>query len=141
MRGLYHLACERIADTRSRAVGLLEEAEVDVLVYLDFPYARYRFLRINNVLEWANHERKQQIRVVRVFPSGRLLIRMLGAVLSEMDGDWTSMRWFTEESIAWVMDLMKANASASVYEGTAEEHVRRIIDVVVADNPIGRRTA
>lgn len=66
---------------------------------------------------------------------------MLGAVLSEMDGDWTSMRWFTEESIAWVMDLMKANASASVYEGIAEEHVRRIIDVVVADNPIGRRTA
>ena len=27
------------------------------------------------------------------------------------------------------------------YEGTAEEHARRIIDVVLADNPIGRRAA
>lgn len=27
------------------------------------------------------------------------------------------------------------------YEGTAEEHARRIMEVVMADNPIGRRAA
>ena len=32
-------------------------------------------------------------------------------------------------------------APAPSCDGTAEEHAKRIIDVVVADNPIGRRAA
>lgn len=32
-------------------------------------------------------------------------------------------------------------APSRACEGTAEEHARRIIDVVLADNPIGRRVA
>ena len=119
----------------------MEEAEADALAYLDFPYAHHRRLRTNNEQERANRELKRRSRVVQVFPSRKSLIRMLGAVFSEMDEDWASRRWFTEESIAQATAPSKPTAPAPAYEGTAEEHARRIIDVVVADNPIGRRAA
>lgn len=109
--------------------------------YLDFPYAHHRRLRTNNVQERANRELKRRSRVVQVFPSRKSLIRMLGAVFSEMDEDWATRRWFTEESIAQALAPAKPTAPAPAYEGTAEEHARRIIDVVIADNPIGRKAA
>lgn len=119
----------------------MEAAEADALAYLDFPYAHHRRLRTNNVQERANRELKRRSRVVQVFPSRKSLIRMLGAVFSEMDEDWSSRRWFTEESIAQAANPTAAKAPTATYNGTPKEHARRIIDVVVADNPIGRRAA
>ncbi len=141
VRELYHLACERIVAISPRSAELLEDAEADALAYLDFPYAHHRRLRTNNVQEHANRELKRRSRVVQVFPSRRSLVRMLGAVFSEIDEDWAVRRWFTEESIAQDATSAKVAAPAPAYEGTAEEHARRIIDVVVADNPIGRKAA
>ena len=140
-RELYHLACREICSFCPKAAELLEEAEADALAYLDFPYAHHRRLRTNNVQERANRELKRRSRVVQVFPSRKSLIRMLGAVFSEMDEDWATRRWFTEESIAQAAAPTKPTAPAPAYEGTAEEHARRIIDVVIADNPVGRRVA
>lgn len=141
VRELYHLACEEISGICPRASRLLEDAEADALAYLDFPYAHHRRLRTNNVQERANRELKRRSRVVQVFPSRRSLIRMLGAVFSEMDEDWEARRWFSEESIAQALASAAPAAPSRAYEGTAEEHARRIIDVVLADNPIGGRAA
>ena len=79
--------------------------------------------------------------MVQVFPSKKSLIRMLGAVFAEMDEGRASRRWLAEESIAQAAAPTKPTAPAPAYEGTAEEHARRIIDVVIADNPVGRRVA
>ena len=141
VRELCHLACREICSFCPKAAELLEEAEADALAYLDFPYAHHRRLRTNNVQERANRELKRRSRVVQVFPSRKSLIRMLGAVFSEMDEDWATRRWFTEESIAQALAPAKLTAPAPAYEGTAGEHARRIIDVVIADNPIGRKAA
>ena len=141
VRELYHLACGEIADICPRAADLLEDAEADALAYLDFPYAHHRRLRTNNVQERANRELKRRSRVVQVFPSRKSLIRMLGAVLSEMDEDWASRRWFTEESIAMAVSPTRPAPPRPSYDGTASEHARRIIEVVIADNPVGRRAA
>lgn len=129
----------RVRDGDLRRVN--EEAEADALAYLDFPYARHRRLRTNNVQERANRELKRRSRVAQVFPSRKALIRMLGAAFSEMDEGWAARRRFTEESIAQALAPAKPTAPAPAYEGTAEEHARRIIDVVIADNPIGRKAA
>jgi putative transposase len=86
VRELYHLAVDEIGGFCPKAAELLEEAEPDALAYLDFPYDHHRRLRTNNVQERANREIKRRSRVVQVFPSRRSLIRMVGAVLSEMDG-------------------------------------------------------
>ena len=100
MRELYHLACEKIAGFNAKAAELLEEAEADALAYLDFPHGHHRRLRANNVQERVNREVKRRSRVVQVFPSRKSLIRMLGAVLSEKDEDWSTRRRFTATSIS-----------------------------------------
>jgi hypothetical protein len=65
---------------------------------------------------------------------------MLGAVFSEIDEDWASRRWFTEDSIALAYSG-KTNEPAPSYEGTPDEHARKIIELVIADNPINRKVA
>lgn len=141
VRGLYRLACREICGFRPKAAGLLEEAEADALACLDFPYARRRRPRASNVRERANRELKRRSRVVQVLPSGKSLIRMPGAVFSEMDEGRAAGRRFTEESIAQALAPARPTAPAPAYGGTAEEHARRIIDVVIADDPIGRKAA
>lgn len=66
---------------------------------------------------------------------------MLGAVLSEMNEDWSSRRWLTEESITQAANPAAAKVPMATYNGTPKEHARRIIDVVVADNPVNRKMA
>ena len=79
--------------------------------------------------------------VVQVFPSRRSLIRMMGAVFVEMDEDWASRRWFTEGAIAMAMEGRGCRSPAPGYAGSAEGHARRIMSLVVADNPVGGRAA
>ena len=64
VRELYHLACREICSFCPKAAELLEEAEADALAYLDFPYARHRRLRTNDVQERANRELERRSRIV-----------------------------------------------------------------------------
>lgn len=142
VRELYQLATAQIEGFCPKAAEMLEEAEADALAYLDFPYEHHVRLRTNNVQERANRELKRRSRVVQVFPSRRSLIRMMGAVFSEMDEDWASRRWFSDDSIGRAVEGAKVNEPAHAYEGTAAEHAARIIALAVADNPIpGRKAA
>ena len=142
VRELYQLATERIEGFCPKAAEVLEEAEADALAYLDFPYEHHVRLRTNNVQERANRELKRRSRVVQVFPSRKSLIRMMGAVLAEMDEDWAARRWFSDDSIGRAVEGAEVNAPAPAYEGTAAEHAARIIELVVADNPVpGRKAA
>ena len=142
VRELYHLAIDEVARFCEGAAEVLEEAEPDALAYLDFPYEHHVRLRTNNVQERANRELKRRSRVVQVFPSRKSLIRMMGAVLSEMDEAWSQRRWFNESSIARAVEGAAVNAPAPSYIGSAEDHAARIIQLVMADNPVpGRRAA
>jgi putative transposase len=141
VRELYRLACGEVAGICPKAAELLEDAEPDALAYLDFPHGHHRRLRTNNVQERANRELKRRSRVVQVFPSRKSLIRMMGAVFAEMDEGWAGRRWFTAESIAGAVEGRGCNPPAPGYAGSAQEHARRIMELVVADNPIdGRRS-
>ena len=69
----------------ARAGALLEEAEADVLTYLDFPAEHRRRIRTNNVQERMNREIKRRSRVVQVFPSVESALRLVGAACAERD--------------------------------------------------------
>lgn len=141
VRELYHLACEEIANFCPKAAELLEDAEPDALAYLDFPYEHHRRLRTNNVQERANRELKRRSRVVQVFPSRKSLIRMMGAVFAEMDEEWSTRRWFTEDSIAKAFEIASCKPPAPTYAGSAKEHAGRIMTHVLADNQINGKAA
>ena len=101
------LATEQIERFCPKAAELLEEAEADALAYLDFPYEHHVRLRTNNVQARANRELKRRSRVVQVFPSGKSLIRMMGAVFSEKDEDWAGLCWFDDDSIGRAVEGAK----------------------------------
>ena len=136
------LAAAQIEGFRPKAAEVPEEAEADALAYLDFPHGRHVRLRANNVQERADRELERRGRVVRVFPGRESLIRMMGAVFSEMDEDWAGRRRFGDDSIGRAVGGAEADEPARAYEGTAAEHAARIIALVVADHPIpGRKAA
>lgn len=67
---------------------------------------------------------------------------MMGAVFSEMDEDWAGHRRFNDESMGRAVEGAKVNAPAPAYGGSAAEHAARIIELVMADNPVpGGRVA
>lgn len=79
---------------------------------------------------------------MQVFPSRKSLIRLMGAVFSEMDEEWACRRWFGDASMARAVEGSKVNAPAPAYNGSAAEHAARIMALVMADNPVpGRRAA
>lgn len=120
---------------------MLEEVEAGVLAYLDFPCGHHVRLRTNNVQERANRELKRRNRVVQFFPIRKSLIRMMGAVFSEMDEDWAGRRWFSDESMGRARGGREGERTRARLRGTAAEHAARIIVLVVADNPIPGRKA
>lgn len=63
----------------------------------------------------------------------------MGAVFSEMDEEWSARRWFTKESIDKAIEDTGCRPPQPSYTGTAQEHVQKILELVVADNPINRR--
>ena len=132
VRELHHLACDEVGRICPAAGDLLEEAEPDALAYLDFPYAHHVRLRTNNVQERMNREIKRRSRVVQVFPSRKSLIGMVGAVLAELDEEWSERRWFSERSMEEILEKAKP-APPPGYQGTAGEHAGRIMQLLLAD--------
>jgi putative transposase len=141
VRELYHQACEEIEKFCPRAALVLEEAEADALAYLDFPFEHHKRIRTNNIQERANRELKRRSHVVQVFPSRKALIRMMGAVYSEMDEDWQSKRMFAEDVILQVVHGDPCKPPTPAYAGNTQDHARHILELVLADNPFDDKVA
>lgn len=93
--------------------GQIEEGtqREDALAHLAFHREHWIRLRTNNVQERANAEIKRRTRAVQIFPSRESLIRLVGAVLVDMNETWTRHRF------------MSADDMATALEPRAREHV------------------
>ena len=78
-----------------KLAGLMDEAECDVLAYMDFPAQHRAQLCSTNPLE----------RVVGIFPNEAAIIRLIGALLLEQNDEWaTTRRYMTLETLGTVSD-------------------------------------
>lgn len=96
-----------------KAADVAEGAEPDALAYLAFPPSHWKRLRTNNVQERANREIKRHSRVVQVFPSERSLERLVGAVMCELDEQWSESRYFAYAKIQELYDERRAPEAAA----------------------------
>ncbi len=89
-----------------RLAGFMDEAEADVLAYMDFPAEHWSKLHSTNGLERLNGEIKRRTDVVGIFPNDEAIVRLVGAILLEQNDEWAVQRarYMTLETIAALSD-------------------------------------
>lgn len=81
----------------------MEEAENDVLAYIDVPAAHRVNLHSTNGLERLNKEAKRRADVVGIFPNEASIVRLVSAVLLEAKDEWQLQhRYLSIEAFASV---------------------------------------
>lgn len=68
----------------------------EALTVLALPPEHRRRLRTSNAIEQVNKEIKRRTRVATLFPNAESLLRLVSAVLSEIDEEWTSGRIYLD---------------------------------------------
>jgi putative transposase len=89
-----------------KLAAAMDDAEVDVLAYMDFPVAHRTKLHSTNSLERLNGEVKRRTDVVGIFPNEEAIYRLVGAILLEQNDEWSVQRarYMTLETIATLSD-------------------------------------
>ena len=95
----------RVAD-QPRLAGFMDEAEADVLAYMDFPADHWSKIHSTNGLERLNGEIKRRTDVVGIFPNDEAIVRLVGAILLEQNDEWAVQRarYMTLETMAALSD-------------------------------------
>ena len=71
------------------------------------------WLRTNNIQERANREIKRRTKVVQSFPSAESMIRLVGAVLVEVNEEWLAGKFIDRGSLQGVLRREQARGAAS----------------------------
>jgi putative transposase len=83
-----------------KVAALLDEAEHDVLAYMDYPEPHRSKLHSTNPIERLNKEVKRRTNVVGIFPNEASVRRLVGAVLLEQNDEWQLQhRYLTLETM------------------------------------------
>lgn len=139
VRALYHRAADELRKIDERAARTWEDAEIDALAHLSFPREHRVRIRTNNVQERMNCELKRRAKVVQAFPSTDSVMRLLGAVIGEVDAEWASESLFmSRESLAPVLALERAENRVAEFEPSEEAIANARVIMMVALDDYGR---
>lgn len=83
---------QKYEKTASKLAHWLEQNVLEGLTVFAFPPAHRRLLRTSNGLERLNREIERRTRVVGIFPNEAACLRLISAVLLEVDEEWQTGR-------------------------------------------------
>ena len=89
-----------------KLAAFMDQAEEDVLAFMDFPATHRAKLHSTNPIERLNGEIKRRTNVVGIFPNDEAIVRLVGALLLEQNDEWAVQRgrYMTLETIARLSD-------------------------------------
>ena len=95
-----------------KAMVILEEGFDDVMAVMSLPEKYRKRLRTSNIIERLNQEIRRRDRVIRIYPNEASVIRLLGAVLMEIDEKWSSGRKYLDmnEYYDFIKDQQSINS-------------------------------
>lgn len=83
---------QKYSKSASKLADWLEKNIPEGLTMMDFPVSHWRKIRTVNALERVNEEVKRRTRVVNIFPNETACLRLVSAILMELDEDWQTGR-------------------------------------------------
>ncbi|SDX00426.1 Transposase, Mutator family [Alicyclobacillus hesperidum] len=108
------------SEKAEKAVTLLETAFDDITAVLCLPERYRKRLRTTNGVERLNEEIRRRDRVIRIYPNRESVIRLIGALLMEMDEKWQSGHKYLDmkDYFTWREEQKKADRTAIKSEPT-----------------------
>ncbi|WP_126429726.1 IS256 family transposase [Brevibacillus marinus] len=87
----------------TKAISVLENGFDDATAVLLLPEKYRKRLRTTNGMERLNEEIRRRERVIRIFPNRESVIRLIGALLMEIDEKWASGKKYLDmtEYLEW----------------------------------------
>lgn len=114
-RLLLEKVLEDYAHKAPKAMTVLETGFDDATAVLELPERYRKRLRTTNGVERLNLEIRRRERVIRIFPNRESVIRLVGALLMELDEKWSSGSRYLNmtEYLEWREQRRKARKQAS----------------------------
>jgi transposase-like protein len=97
---------DQLEPVEPKVAGLLEQMEDDLLAYAKFPPVHWSKIWSNNPIERLNRELKRRTDVVQIFPDPESVIRLVGALLCEVNDELVAAprRYMAEATLTDLID-------------------------------------
>ncbi len=111
----WHVVADHFRTKLPKLAVMLDEAENDVLAFMDFPRAHRKQIASTNPLERLNAEIKRRTDVVGIFPNDAAIVRLVGALLLEQNDEWQlQRRYLSLEGLGAISDNQNQRLSAVI---------------------------
>jgi len=101
----WRIVVEQLRPKFPKLAAMMDDAEHEVLTFMDFPKEHRAKIHSTNVLERLNGEVKRRADVVGIFPNEKAIVRLVGAILLEQNDDYAIQnRYMSLESLATISD-------------------------------------
>lgn len=111
----WRVVADQLREKFPKLAAMMDDAEDEVLAFMQFPKAHRKQIASTNPLERVNAEVKRRTEVIGIFPNDAAIVRLVGALLLEQNDEWQLQRRYMQlEGLGTVSDNQAPRLSAVI---------------------------